>query len=86
MAVSAGALWRIDTFITCYKPGPSFQYFPSFGEIAVTVGMAALGGAVFIIVSRLFPVVAVEEPTVPATAKEGARAHGLPWKRRPHHA
>ena len=86
MSVAAGSLWRIDTFITCYKPGPTFQYFPSFGEIAVTVGMAALGGAVFIIVSRLFPVVVIEEPVASPDVPAGLPAHGLPWKRRPHHA
>jgi Ni/Fe-hydrogenase subunit HybB-like protein len=90
MAVTAGAVWRIDTFITCYHPmagGRRFQYFPSFGEIAVTVGMAALGGAVFIIVSRLLPVVVVEEPTTPVGDAAGRPASdGLRWKRRPHHA
>jgi Ni/Fe-hydrogenase subunit HybB-like protein len=60
--VVAGALWRIDTFLTCYDAGGGWRYFPSFGEIAVTVGMAALGGAFFILVSRLFPVVVVAEP------------------------
>jgi Ni/Fe-hydrogenase subunit HybB-like protein len=60
--VVAGALWRVDTFLTCYDAGGGWRYFPSFGEIAVTVGMAALGGACFILVSRLFPVVVVAEP------------------------
>jgi Ni/Fe-hydrogenase subunit HybB-like protein len=62
MTVVAGSLWRIDTFLTCYDAGEGWRYFPSFGEIAVTVGMAALGGAFFILVSKLFPVVVVREP------------------------
>jgi Ni/Fe-hydrogenase subunit HybB-like protein len=60
-AVAAGSAWRIDTFLTCYDAGESWKYVPSFGEIAVTVGMAALGAAAFIVISRLFPVVVVQE-------------------------
>ena len=88
LAVTAGSLWRIDTFLTCYQAGSRFQYFPSFGEIAVTVGMAALGGAVFIVVSRIFPVIVVEGAvaTAPVGKETQPARHGFPWKRRPHHA
>lgn len=67
MAVVAGALWRIDAFLTCYNAGESWRYWPSFGELAVTIGMAAIGVAVFIIVSRLLPVVTVQDTPVPAS-------------------
>jgi Ni/Fe-hydrogenase subunit HybB-like protein len=69
MVVAAGALWRIDTFITSYHPGEEFTYVPSFGEIAVTVGMAAIGVAVFIAVSKILPVVvhdAQQKPKQPS--------------------
>jgi Ni/Fe-hydrogenase subunit HybB-like protein len=59
--VLAGALWRIDAFITCFNPGDKWHYRPAFGELAVTIGMAALGAAAFILITRLFPVVAFEE-------------------------
>jgi Ni/Fe-hydrogenase subunit HybB-like protein len=65
LALAAGAVYRVDTYLTVYRPAPGWDYFPSLGEIIVTVGLAAIGIAVFILVSRLFPVVAVE----------GARAH-----------
>ena len=65
-AVAAGALWRVDAFLTCYNAGESFHYWPSWGEIAVTVGMAALGAAVFITVTRLLPVVVVHDTPMPA--------------------
>jgi Ni/Fe-hydrogenase subunit HybB-like protein len=61
LSVAAGALWRVDTYLTAYNPGAGWEYMPSLGEIAVTVGMAAIGVAVFIFVSRLFPVIAVAE-------------------------
>jgi Ni/Fe-hydrogenase subunit HybB-like protein len=61
LAVAAGSLYRVDTYLTVYRPAPGWNYFPSLGELAVTVGMAAIGIAVFILVSRIFPVVVVEE-------------------------
>jgi Ni/Fe-hydrogenase subunit HybB-like protein len=61
MTVAAGALWRVDTYLTAFNGGPGWNYWPSLGEVAVTVGMAALGMAVFVLVSRLFPVVVVED-------------------------
>ncbi len=61
LSIAAGALWRVDAYLTAYNPGPGWDYMPSLGEIAVTVGMAAVGMAVFILVSRLFPVVVVDD-------------------------
>jgi Ni/Fe-hydrogenase subunit HybB-like protein len=66
LALAAGAAYRVDTYLTVYRPAPGWRYFPSLGELAVTVGMAAIGVAVFVLVSKLFPVVVVRE--------EGARA------------
>jgi Ni/Fe-hydrogenase subunit HybB-like protein len=62
LAIAAGALWRVDVYLTAFNGGAAgFEYMPSLGEITVTVGMAAVGMAVFILVSRLFPVVVVDE-------------------------
>jgi Ni/Fe-hydrogenase subunit HybB-like protein len=71
LAVAAGSVYRVDTYLTMYRPvgwtaqGTPYQagwnYFPSIGETVVTVGMAAVGIAVFVLVSRLFPVVVVED-------------------------
>jgi Ni/Fe-hydrogenase subunit HybB-like protein len=60
LALAAGAIYRVDTYLSVYRPAPGYDYFPSLGETIVTVGMAAIGIAVFILVSRLFPVVVVE--------------------------
>jgi Ni/Fe-hydrogenase subunit HybB-like protein len=86
MTVLAGALWRVDSFLTCYNAGESWSYWPSWGEISVTVGMASIGVAVFVIVSRLLPVVEVQDTPVPASVAafvlssvpeegDGTRAH-----------
>jgi Ni/Fe-hydrogenase subunit HybB-like protein len=61
LAVTAGAAYRVDTYLTAYRPAPGWDYFPSIGEMAVTVGMGAIGIALFLLVCRLFPVVVVEE-------------------------
>jgi Ni/Fe-hydrogenase subunit HybB-like protein len=65
LAVLAGALYRVDTYMSVYRPAPGWNYVPSLGEMAVTVGMAALGIGLFIAVSRLFPVVVVERKPAP---------------------
>jgi Ni/Fe-hydrogenase subunit HybB-like protein len=76
LALGAGALYRIDTYISVYRPAPGWIYFPSLGELVVTLGMAALGVVLFILVSRLFPVVVVEEAARPAPARPPLRAVG----------
>jgi Ni/Fe-hydrogenase subunit HybB-like protein len=68
LSILAGALWRVDVYLTAYNPGDGWEYMPSLGEITVTVGMAAIGMAVFILVSRLFPVVAVAAKPAQAVA------------------
>jgi Ni/Fe-hydrogenase subunit HybB-like protein len=59
LSLAAGSFYRVDTYLSVYRPAPGWDYIPSVGEVAVTVGMAAIGIAVFIFVARLFPVVAV---------------------------
>jgi Ni/Fe-hydrogenase subunit HybB-like protein len=76
LALAAGAAYRVDTYMTMYRPAgwtaagkpvaAGWDYFPSLGETIVTVGMAAVGMALFIFISRLFPVVVVEEARPPA--------------------
>lgn len=71
MSIAAGAFYRVDTYLTMYRPigwtpegtpyAAGWDYFPSLGETIVTVGMAAVGVAIFITISRLFPVVVVED-------------------------
>jgi Ni/Fe-hydrogenase subunit HybB-like protein len=70
VAVLAGAMYRVDSYMTMYRPAgwtdgvanpAGWDYFPSLGETTVTVGMACVGIAVFIVISRLFPVVVVAD-------------------------
>jgi Ni/Fe-hydrogenase subunit HybB-like protein len=71
LSVLAGAAYRCNTYMTVYRPAgwakdgtpiPSgWQYWPSVGETTVTIGMAAIGIAVFVFISRKFPVVVVDD-------------------------
>ena len=84
LSLWAGAVYRVDTYMTVYRPAgwradgepvpAGWNYFPSLGETAVTVGMAAIGMAVFIFVSRKFPVVVVDDAraTTPVAAHRAA--------------
>jgi Ni/Fe-hydrogenase subunit HybB-like protein len=60
LVILAGSFYRVDTYLTVFRPAPDSVYFPSLGETTVTVGMAAIGVAMFLLVSRLFPVVVVD--------------------------
>lgn len=71
LALAGGAFYRVDTYLSVYRPAPGWDYFPSLGETIVTVGMAAIGIAVFIFVSRTFPVVVVEAPRDASTLAGG---------------
>lgn len=84
ITLAAGALYRVDTYLTMYRPAgwtdgvanaAGWDYFPSLGETAVTVGMAAFGLATFLLVSRLFPIVVVDDASQPSNLGRGnARA------------
>jgi Ni/Fe-hydrogenase subunit HybB-like protein len=70
LSLAAGACYRVDTYMTMYRPAgwtdgvanpAGWSYFPSIGETVVTLGMACLGLAIYIFISRLFPVVVVDD-------------------------
>jgi len=74
LVVLAGALYRFSVFLIAYQPAPGAVYFPSLGEIMVTVGLVAAEIAVYILIVRRFPILAALPPH-PETkvAREGAR-------------
>jgi Ni/Fe-hydrogenase subunit HybB-like protein len=70
LSLAGGACYRVDTYMTMYRPAgwtdgvanpAGWSYFPSIGETVVTLGMACLGLAIYIFISRLFPVVVVDD-------------------------
>lgn len=63
------ALNRINNFVVAYTPPYAFgSYFPSIGEISVTVGFIALLVLIYRIYVMIFPVISVPEgPATPQT-------------------
>ena len=57
-----GALYRFDTFLVAFDPGPGWRYFPSVPEILVTVGLVAAEVAVYIALVKKFPILGGARP------------------------
>lgn len=51
-----GALFRFDTYLVAFDPGPGWHYFPSVPEILITVGLIAGELAVYIALVKKFPI------------------------------
>jgi Ni/Fe-hydrogenase subunit HybB-like protein len=69
LAVAAGALYRFDTYLAAFDPGPGFRYFPSLGEVLFSAGLAAGGAALYVALVKVLPVlsgVAADVPEAPA--------------------
>ena len=53
---------RINSFIVAYTPlYPTTQYFPSFGEISVTIGFVALEVLLFRFLVKNFPIISLPQ-------------------------
>jgi len=52
----AGALYRFDTYLVAYNPGPGWHYFPSVPEMFISIGLIALEIAAYIAIVKRFPI------------------------------
>jgi Ni/Fe-hydrogenase subunit HybB-like protein len=65
----AGGLYRINTFLIGFNPGPQWSYFPSVGETLVTVGLVAIEVLGYIAIVRYFPILTAQaRPAAARTA------------------
>ena len=62
----AGSIYRFNTYLIAFNPGPGWHYFPSVQEIFITVGLVALELAVYIAAVKTFPILGGQ---VPVTAR-----------------
>lgn len=64
LVIFGGALYRFDTFLVAFDPGPGWTYFPSAVETLITLGLLALEGVVYIALVHKFPILggARQEP------------------------
>ena len=51
-----GGLYRFDTFLVAYDPGPGWHYFPSVQEMFITLGLVAIEVAIYAAVVKTFPI------------------------------
>jgi len=61
--ILGGALYRFDTFLVAFNPGPGFHYFPSASEIMITVGIIAVEIMAYLIFIKKLPVLSVVKPS-----------------------
>ncbi len=75
LALAGGTLYRVDAFLTAYRPGQGWVYFPSYFEILITVGIVATETVAYVYLVRRFPVLAgvtdTEPKPVPAALGQG---------------
>jgi Ni/Fe-hydrogenase subunit HybB-like protein len=56
LLVIAGALYRFDTFLVAFQPGGQFVYFPSVGELTVTIGLVSMEILAYVVIIHYFPI------------------------------
>jgi Ni/Fe-hydrogenase subunit HybB-like protein len=52
----AGTVYRLNTYIIGYNPGPDWSYFPSIAEMLITIGMFSLEIVLYLIFVKHLPV------------------------------
>jgi Ni/Fe-hydrogenase subunit HybB-like protein len=62
-----GAVYRLNVFLIAFNPGSHWSYFPSVGEILITVGLVSMEILGYIFIVRYFPIL-TGTATTPATA------------------
>jgi Ni/Fe-hydrogenase subunit HybB-like protein len=63
----AGGLYRFNTFLTAFNPGPGWHYFPNLTEQLITLGLVAGEVALYIAIVKNFPILGGRQE--PAKAK-----------------
>ena len=57
----AGALYRFNTFLVAFNPGPGWSYFPSVTEQLITIGLVAMELAIYVAIVKNFPILSGAE-------------------------
>jgi len=65
----AGSLYRFDAFLVAFDPGPGWNYFPSLGEVTITIGLVAGEILIYLFLVRRFPVLRGTQPSVTGEAR-----------------
>ncbi len=65
LLLASGALYRFSTYLLALQPRQSGSYFPSLGEVFVSLGLFSLAMCVFILIARKFPIIVGPAPRAP---------------------
>jgi Ni/Fe-hydrogenase subunit HybB-like protein len=76
LGLAAGVLYRLDAYLVAFDPGQGWTYFPSVGEILVSLGLLAAEVLAYVYMVKRFPILAGAAPVRPERArlKEGVVA------------
>jgi Ni/Fe-hydrogenase subunit HybB-like protein len=67
LVIFAGTLYRIDTYLVAYNPGPNWHYFPSVPEMLITVGVIGLEILAYVVIVKTFPILRGATPAQAAS-------------------
>lgn len=67
-----GFIYRLNCYLIGYDPGGGYQYYPSIGEILVTLGIVAMHVVLYLIFVKNLPVLHTVHRTKPKTAAASA--------------
>jgi Ni/Fe-hydrogenase subunit HybB-like protein len=62
MIALGGSLYRFDSYLVAFNPGPGWSYFPSVPETAITLGLVALEVFIFVALVKSFPILSGTSP------------------------
>jgi Ni/Fe-hydrogenase subunit HybB-like protein len=69
---TGGALYRVDVYLVAFDPGNGWRYFPSVGELLITLAILSVETLVFLFFVRKFPILPAGR--TPADRAPAARA------------
>jgi Ni/Fe-hydrogenase subunit HybB-like protein len=52
----AGGLYRFDTYLVAFQPGPGWHYFPSVAEMFISIGLICIELAIYVALVKKFPI------------------------------
>jgi Ni/Fe-hydrogenase subunit HybB-like protein len=75
LMLTHGFLYRLNCYLIGYDPGAQYSYFPSIGEVLVTLGIVAFHLAAYLVIVRSLPVLPAVGKTKPLPAATVATNH-----------
>jgi len=58
----AGALFRVNSYMVAFSPGPQWSYFPALPELLITFGIVAFEVVLYIVAVKTLPILGGAAP------------------------